>query len=153
LDKRKKDVISLKIQWTLLFALIFALLTAIFAVFNVGPVPVSYIVGQAEIPLVLVILSAALAGGLVVGLFGIIRQYRLQRNIKDLGKKVAELSEQLKTEEAEKAAESAEDLPERREAEKSPLSGAAPMGKAPDGAASDQRLRSGEGGAAVRKEE
>jgi putative membrane protein len=153
LDKRKKDVISLKIQWTLLFALIFALLTAIFAVFNVGPVPVSYIVGQAEIPLVLVILSAALAGGLSVGLFGIIRQYRLQRKIKDLEKKVTELSEQLKTEEAEKAAASTKELPERREKDESIPSGSTPTGEAPDGAASDQRLRSGEGAAAVRKEE
>lgn len=74
----------MKIQWILIFALIFSLLTAIFAVLNVNTVPVNYIFGEANFPLVLVIISSSLLGGLVVGLFGIIRQYRLQKKIQHL---------------------------------------------------------------------
>ncbi len=74
----------MKSQWTLIFALIFALLTAIFAVLNVNTVPVNYIFGETDIPLVLVIISSSLLGGLIVGLFGFIRQYRLQKKIQQL---------------------------------------------------------------------
>ncbi|HEY0827117.1 MAG TPA: lipopolysaccharide assembly protein LapA domain-containing protein [Bacilli bacterium] len=84
----------MKIQWTLIFALIFALLTAIFAVLNVNTVPVNYIFGDADVPLVLVIISSSLLGGLIVGLFGIIRQYRLQKKIQHLE---AQLQKEAKT--------------------------------------------------------
>jgi lipopolysaccharide assembly protein A len=79
-----KGVIIVKTQWTLISALIFALITAIFAVINVAPVQVNYLFGSAQIPLILVILSSTLLGGLIVGLFGIIRQYKLQRRIRQL---------------------------------------------------------------------
>jgi putative membrane protein len=78
----------MKVQWSLIFALIFALLVAIFAVVNVDPVPVNYVFGVAESPLILVIIGSALVGGLIVGLFGIIRQYRLQRKINQLQKQL-----------------------------------------------------------------
>jgi lipopolysaccharide assembly protein A len=79
-----KGVIIVKTQWTLISALLFALITAIFAVINVAPVQVNYLFGSAQIPLILVILSSTLLGGLIVGLFGIIRQYKLQRRIRQL---------------------------------------------------------------------
>lgn len=60
-------------------AMMFALLTAIFAVINVEKVKVNYLFGTSEIPLILVILSSALLGGLMVGLFGIIRQIKMQK--------------------------------------------------------------------------
>jgi uncharacterized integral membrane protein len=74
----------MKTQWVLLSVLLFALVTAIFAVINVDSVQVNYLFGETEIPLILVILGSALLGGLTVGLFGIIRQFRLQRKIKEL---------------------------------------------------------------------
>lgn len=80
----------MRFQWSLIFALIFALLVAIFAVVNVEAVPVNYVFGITEIPLILVILGSALVGGLVVGLFGMIRQYRLGRKIKQLEKGLEE---------------------------------------------------------------
>jgi lipopolysaccharide assembly protein A len=79
----------MKMQWTLIFALVFALITAVFAVINVGPVQVNYLFGSADIPLILVILGSTLLGGLITGLFGIIRQYRLQRRIKFLEAEIA----------------------------------------------------------------
>jgi len=74
----------LKIQWTLIFALAFALLIAVFAVINVSPVQVNYVFGTADIPLILVILGSALLGGFIVGMFGIIIQFKLQRKVRQL---------------------------------------------------------------------
>lgn len=81
----------MKIQWTLICALVFALLTAVFAVINVEPVQVNFGFAQTNTPLILVILTSTLLGGLIVGMFGIIRQYRLQRRIRGLEKRVHEL--------------------------------------------------------------
>lgn len=74
----------MKIQGSLLLALAFALMIAIFAVINVEPVRVNYLFGASDLPLILVILGSTLLGGLIVGLFGILRQYRLQRRIRQL---------------------------------------------------------------------
>jgi putative membrane protein len=81
----------LGVQWSLILGLIFALIVAIFAVANVGPVEVNYIVGVQEIPLILVIISSALLGGLVVGMFGIFRQYKLQWKVSKMEKELAQL--------------------------------------------------------------
>jgi lipopolysaccharide assembly protein A len=80
----------MKIQWTLIFALIFALLTAIFAVINVEPVSVNFLFTITSTPLILVILSSTLLGGLIVGLFGIIRQFKQQRTIRQLERQLEE---------------------------------------------------------------
>ncbi|MDO3410918.1 lipopolysaccharide assembly protein LapA domain-containing protein [Saccharibacillus sp. CPCC 101409] len=74
----------MRIQWSLILMLIFALITAIFAVINVNPVEVNFLFGYANVPLVLLILGSALFGGLIVGLFGIYRQFRLHREMKKL---------------------------------------------------------------------
>ncbi len=79
----------MKVQWIILAALLFALITGIFAVINVDPVMVDFLFVQTETPLILVILASALLGGLMVGLFGIVRQYRMQRRIKTLEKQLA----------------------------------------------------------------
>lgn len=80
----------MKVQWTLIFALAFALLTAVFAVINVEPVRVNFLFAETNTPLILVILTSTLLGGLTVGLFGIIRQYRLQRTIRSLERRLKE---------------------------------------------------------------
>lgn len=74
----------MKIQWSLIAGLIFALLTALFAVINVDPVQVNFGFDIVSIPLILVILGCALIGGIIVGSYGIFRQYKLQRQIKGL---------------------------------------------------------------------
>ncbi len=81
----------MKIQWWLIAGLVFALLTAIFAVFNVDPVPVNFIFSEVRIPLILLIVGCTLIGGIIVGSFGIFRQYKLQREIKALSAQLAHI--------------------------------------------------------------
>ena len=77
---------NMKYQWTILVALLFAVLIAIFAVFNVDSVPVNFIFSTEMIPLVLIILGSALLGALVSGLFAIYKSYSSGRRVKDLQK-------------------------------------------------------------------
>jgi putative membrane protein len=93
-------MITLRIQWTLIFALFFALITAVFAVANVNSVPVNFLISKTDIPLILVILGSTLLGGLIVGLFGIIRQYRLQKKISSLEKELTKQQTELPDETA-----------------------------------------------------
>jgi lipopolysaccharide assembly protein A len=80
----------MKMQWILICALLFALITAVFAVINVEPVQVNFLFAQTNTPLILVILTSTLLGGLIVGMFGIIRQYKLQRRVRGLEKQLQE---------------------------------------------------------------
>jgi putative membrane protein len=79
----------MKAQWMLICTLLFALLTAVFAVINVERVRVNFYFAEANLPLILVILGSTLLGGLIVGLIGIIRQYKLQKRIKLLEKQLS----------------------------------------------------------------
>ncbi|MDR4886241.1 lipopolysaccharide assembly protein LapA domain-containing protein [Fredinandcohnia sp. QZ13] len=81
----------MKFQWNLILGLIFALIVAIFAVVNVDSVKVNFVLGYTEIPLILIILGSALLGGLIVGMFGILRQYKQQRHIKRLEKEIEQI--------------------------------------------------------------
>jgi len=76
----------MKFQWSLLLALIFAIIVAVFAVVNVDDVPVNYVFGTAQWPLILVILVSALLGALVSGSVAIFRSFVLQRRVKHLEK-------------------------------------------------------------------
>lgn len=81
----------MRFQWTLILALIFSLIVAVFAVLNVEPVIVNYLFGTSEIPLILIIIGSALLGGLVVGMFGILRQYKLQWKVRKLENELEEI--------------------------------------------------------------
>ncbi|NOU97974.1 DUF1049 domain-containing protein [Paenibacillus sp. LMG 31456] len=83
----------MKAQWTFILILVFALITAIFAVFNVAPVKVHLIFTETELPLILIILGSTLLGGLIVGLSGVTRQFKLKKTIKQLEKQLAELQQ------------------------------------------------------------
>ncbi|MEK4668546.1 lipopolysaccharide assembly protein LapA domain-containing protein [Niallia taxi] len=72
----------MKIQWNLLFGIVFALIVAVFAVINVDSVTVNYLFGTGEWPLILVILISVLLGGLMIGSAGLIKIYSLQRKWK-----------------------------------------------------------------------
>ncbi|MBH9967133.1 LapA family protein [[Bacillus] enclensis] len=84
----------MKFQWTLLLGIIFALIVAVFAVINVDPVTVNYLFGQAEWPLILVILGSVLMGGIIIGSVGLFRLYVVQRKVKTLEKENFILKEQ-----------------------------------------------------------
>ncbi|QJC97038.1 putative membrane protein YrvD [Bacillus mojavensis] len=73
-------------QWTIIFALIFTLLVAVFAVINVRSVEVDYLFGRSEWPLILVILGSVLMGALIVFSAGIFQVMKLKREIKELRK-------------------------------------------------------------------
>ncbi|RBW70428.1 LapA family protein [Bacillus taeanensis] len=86
----------MKGQTRLIFALLFALLIAVFAVLNVNPVQVHYGFGVSEWPLVLVILTSVLMGGIVVAFVGGFRIFNLQREVKRLRKENSQLTETKK---------------------------------------------------------
>lgn len=79
----------MKMQWLILLALIFAVIIAAFAVVNVDAVPVNYIFGETEFPLILVILASALLGFLLSGVVALARGYSLQRQVRALQKEIA----------------------------------------------------------------
>ncbi|GAB6926424.1 hypothetical protein JCM10914A_04070 [Paenibacillus sp. JCM 10914] len=83
----------MKIQWSLIAALVFALVTAVFAVINVNPVEVNLLFGIVNIPLILLILGCSLIGGLIVGAFGIYRQYQMQKQIRTLAAEIIHVRE------------------------------------------------------------
>lgn len=85
----------MKFQWTLLLGIGFALIVAVFAVINVDAVTVNYLFGQAEWPLILIILGSVLMGGIIVGSVGIFRMYVLQRKVKVLEKEKDRLEKEL----------------------------------------------------------
>ncbi|TBL81406.1 DUF1049 domain-containing protein [Paenibacillus thalictri] len=72
----------MKTQWILICCMLFALLTAVFAVINVDKVKVNFLFAQPDMPLILVILGSTLLGGLIVGAFGMLRGYKMQRTIR-----------------------------------------------------------------------
>ncbi len=73
-------------QWTLIAALIFTLVVAIFAVINVEPVKVDFLFATAEWPLILVILVSVLMGALIIGSAGAFQLMRLKRELRALRK-------------------------------------------------------------------
>ncbi|NWL89871.1 MULTISPECIES: LapA family protein [unclassified Paenibacillus] len=83
----------MKIQWSLILALIFALITAVFAVINVDMVDVNLLFGTVSLPKILLILGCTLLGGIIVGSFGIFRGYRLQKQVKTLNAKLVHIQE------------------------------------------------------------
>jgi len=112
-----KELYVLRFQWNLILGLLFALIVAIFAVVNVDSVRVNYVFGYTEIPLILIILGSALLGGLIVGMFGILRQYRQQRQIKKLEKEIEQLKS-VKVEETLVETKTEVDTTEKAESEK-----------------------------------
>ncbi len=80
----------MKGQTYFIFALLFAVLIAIFAVINVNDVQVNYLFGSGQAPLVLVILFSALVGGIITAAFGSVKMFRLQREVKALRVKLSQ---------------------------------------------------------------
>lgn len=81
----------MKIQWTLVVGLIFALFIAIFATVNVEQVPVNYVFGEASWPLVLVILGSVLIGFIISFCFSVFRMMSSKRQTKLAHKELEEL--------------------------------------------------------------
>lgn len=85
----KEGDVKMKFQWSLLIGLVLAVIVAIFAVVNVDSVPVNYVFGSADWPLILVILGSALLGAFISGSVAIFRSFVLQRRVNHLEKEIA----------------------------------------------------------------
>ncbi len=79
-----KDLNVLKEQWRLILGLIIVIIIAVFAIVNVEEVPVSFVIGEARWPLILVILGSALLGVIISTCFAGMKILRMQRHIKEL---------------------------------------------------------------------
>ncbi|NHN31292.1 LapA family protein [Paenibacillus agricola] len=80
----------MKTQWIFISTLFFGLLTAIFAAINVEPVQVHLLFVDMQLPLIVIILSSTLLGGLIIGSIGMSKQYKLKKTIKQLEKQLNE---------------------------------------------------------------
>lgn len=76
----------MKLQSLVLIAFVFAVLITIFAVINVDTVPVNFVFGTADWPLILVILVSALMGFLLSGSVALAKIYSLQKDKKAMQK-------------------------------------------------------------------
>lgn len=98
----------MKRQWSIILAIIFALIIAVFAVINVDPVEVDYLFGKAEWPLVLIILGSVFMGGFIIASAGVVRILTIQRRLRVAEKENVKLKNEL---EAMKEKEKQEQLP------------------------------------------
>lgn len=80
----------MKSQWALLVGLLFAIVIAVFAVVNVEDVNVDYVFGEAQWPLILVILFSALLGAVISISFAIFKMFNAGRNVKNYEKQLSE---------------------------------------------------------------
>lgn len=110
----------MRLQWTLILALIFALITAIFAVINVNPVEVNFLFGTVNVPLILLILGCTLLGAMIVGSYGLYLQYRTQRKLTALQGKLAHVIEATGYVEPDQMPESVKTTPPEEQAMKEP---------------------------------
>jgi lipopolysaccharide assembly protein A len=85
----------MKGQTYVIIAIIFMILVAIFAVTNVNPVEVTYFFWELKSPLILVILFSVLMGGVITAAVGMLRMFRMQREIKLLKKENQKLTQLL----------------------------------------------------------
>lgn len=74
----------MKFQWSWLIGIIFAIIIAVFSVVNVDSVPINYVFGVSEWPLVLIILSSALLGAAISGIIAMFRSVMVNRRIREL---------------------------------------------------------------------
>ncbi|AIS52104.1 hypothetical protein TKV_c09250 [Thermoanaerobacter kivui] len=84
----------MKGQYYNILALIFAILVAIFAISNAGPVDISFLYWHYSISQALVILLSAAIGAIIVGIIGVFGQIRYSVTIKGLNNRIKELEKE-----------------------------------------------------------
>lgn len=83
-------------QTYIILSLIIIIFVAIFAIVNVDPVEVNFLFWSGSSPLILVILFSVLMGGLITAFTGLVKIYKLQREIKRIKRENEELKGKLK---------------------------------------------------------
>lgn len=85
----------MKNQWRVILVLFLVFLIALFAVINQRAVYISFGFGSVEVPLVLLILGAALLGALIVFIASSAAIWRYRKQLKSLKQELAEYQEQM----------------------------------------------------------
>lgn len=74
----------MKGQSYVILSIIFVIVIAVFAVTNVDTVQVNYLFWNGEAPLILVILFSVLMGGIITAAAGVVKLFRMQRELRQL---------------------------------------------------------------------
>lgn len=94
----------MKMQWSLILSILFAIIIAFFAILNVESVQVNYLFGKAHLPLILVILFTALLGAAISGLIAMFKSIHANRQISELKKEMTAKEITIATQQNEIAA-------------------------------------------------
>src|SRR6478609_3013679 len=86
----------MKGQSFFILGLIFALIIAVLAVINNDPVQFNYVFGSQKWPLILIILTTAVFGGVVAASLSFVKIVQLRGQVKQKNKRIAELEEDIK---------------------------------------------------------
>lgn len=82
-------------QWTVVVALLFALLVGVFAIQNAITVSLKFFSYQFETSLVVVVLGGVALGALMIGILGLLSQIKNKIQIRNLKGKIKSLEKQL----------------------------------------------------------
>lgn len=99
----------MKGQTYVIIAIIFMIVVAIFAVTNVSPVQVNYFFWQVESPLILVILFSVLMGVIITAAVGMVKMFKMQKDLKSLRRKNDKLTQLVDKDKVEKLNETETD--------------------------------------------
>ncbi|WP_060205358.1 LapA family protein [Sporosarcina koreensis] len=94
----------MKMQWSLILSILFAIIIAVFAILNIESVKVNYLFGEAHLPLILVILFTALLGAAISGFIAMFRAIHANRHINELKKEMTAKEITIATQQNEIAA-------------------------------------------------
>lgn len=89
-------------QFSIIVALIFSVIIAIFALANSQTVLINYLFGKAEVSAVIVILCSAVSGAFVIFLFNLVRQIKTSLRLRGLRNEIKLLEEKVKELEKER---------------------------------------------------
>ncbi|NMA92460.1 MAG: LapA family protein [Firmicutes bacterium] len=79
----------------LIVALVVSLLIALLALANKETVAISYLIGEARVSLIVLILASACAGAIITGLFSLVRSARSALRFRELRRQLGELKQRL----------------------------------------------------------
>ena len=90
------------VQVGIIFALLFSLVIAVFALANMQPIVINYLFGQDEISVVLIILGSAALGALTIGVLNLVWRVKTGFRFREYERKVENLSEKVSQLEVER---------------------------------------------------
>lgn len=89
-------------QYSVIAALVFSLIIAVFALANSQPVLINYLFGKTEVSAIIVILCAAASGAFIIFLLNLVRQIKASLRIRGLRNDIKILEERVQELEKER---------------------------------------------------